>query len=130
MIKLIILLSSMLCLSGCAVATVGAVMYFKSASHEVATVNINAPADNVYRVALETANQNESVKISLQDDQNRVLELIQNDANVSFKVSPLSDRRSQLLVASDVSQMNKQQQVLDGVFKVCSLLGVTCKLSE
>ncbi|WP_392339922.1 DUF3568 family protein [Moritella marina] len=124
-------------LSGCAglgAATVGAVMYYKSQSHEVATVDIKAPASNVYQTALKIVNSNENVDLVKQDDAAMLLDINQADTAASIKIAKVSNGLSQLTISADSStdggEDNANSRVLDGVFWICKELNVECRLSE
>ncbi|PKH06772.1 DUF3568 domain-containing protein [Moritella sp. Urea-trap-13] len=120
-------------LSGCAglgVATVGAVMYYKSQSHEVATVDIKAPAANIYNTALNIVNNNANVALVQQDDAAMLLDISQDDTAASIKVAQVSRSISQLTISADSSESDGASRVLEGVFKICKELNVECQLSE
>jgi hypothetical protein len=124
-------------LSGCAglgAATVGAVMYYKSQSHEVATVDIKSPASNVYQTALKIVNSNGNVDLVKQDDAAMLLDINQGDTAASIKIAKVSSGLSQLTISADssadASENNASSRVLDGVFKVCEELKVECQLIE
>lgn len=130
--SLIILLFTAL-VSGCAglgVATVGAVMYYKNQNHEVATVDIKAPANNVYSTALNIVNSNPDVKIENQDDLAMLLDIRQVDTVATIKIVQINRKISQLTISADASSKNGSSRILEGVFRICKELNVECKLSE
>jgi len=130
--SLIILLFTAL-MSGCAglgVATVGAVMYYKSQSHEVATVDIKAPANNVYKTALNIVASNEAVDLVKRDDALMLLDIRQEDTAATIKIAKINGQVSQLTISADTSADKGSSRVLDGVFRICKELNVECKLSE
>lgn len=121
-------------ISGCAglgvvtVATVGAVIHYKSLKHEVATVNLHAEAQKVYNVALQTIEKNKNAVITSKDDESRLIEISREDKTASMKVTAMRDGYSQLTITSDAGTDSKSgtQLVLDGVLRVCKELNVEC----
>jgi PBP1b-binding outer membrane lipoprotein LpoB len=130
--KLVMMLLVTLSISGCAgvgIATVGAVMYYKSQSHEVASVDIEAPAQNVYQVAIDVVNKNPAVTISNQDDTMYMLDLQQNDNSGSIKITAINSKLSKLTITSNITGENEETP-LSGIFKICEELQVKCELSK
>jgi PBP1b-binding outer membrane lipoprotein LpoB len=130
--KCIILLSLILFISGCAglgVATVGAVMYYKSQNHEVATVDISAPAKNVYMAATDAVEANSKVVILNKDDSSMQLDLLQNETNGSIKVMALTSTMTKLTITSGVTSENETSPLI-AVLKICKDLKVECKESK
>lgn len=128
---LIVLLFTAL-LSGCAglgVATVGAVMYYKSQNHEVATVDIKAPAENIYKTAINIVNDNVNVEIVKQDAAAMLLDINQGGTAASIKVTSISKNMSKLIISAD-SSADSSSRVLEGVFRICKELKVECTLAE
>ena len=130
--KLIMLLLVTLSVSGCAgigIATVGAVMYYKSQNHEVASVDIEAPAKNVYKAALYAVESNSSITIVNKDDSTMRLDLRQNENNGSIKVTAINSKVSQLTITSDLTADNEMTP-LTAVLKICKELKVKCEQSK
>jgi len=131
--KSLIILFFMTLISGCAglgVATVGAVMYYKSQNHEVATVDIKASANNVYNAALNILNSNPDVGIENQDDSAMLLDIRQADTAATLKVAKINSNISQLTISADASVNNGVSRVLEGVFRICKELNVECELNN
>lgn len=130
--KFIIMLLVTLSVSGCAgigIATVGAVIYYKSQNHEVASVDIEAPAENVYQAALNAAESNSSITIVNKDDSAMLLDLRQNENSGSIKVTALNSKVSQLTITSGVTD-NNETTPLSAVLKICKDLNVKCEQSK
>lgn len=130
--KIIMLLFVLLSVSGCAglgVATVGAVMYYKTQNHEVATVDINAPAKNVYKAAIEAVERNASVDILNRDSSAMQLDLLQNENNGSIKVTALTSEKSKLTITSGLTSENEKSPLI-AVLKICKDLKIECKESK
>jgi len=123
---LILALFSAGCVGLGAAAAVGGIAYYRSSHHESATVNLNAPADKVYQVALETIAGNSAVQITRKDDKARLVEMVQDNREITLKVSQLSPTLSQLAVTSNVErdQPGSADAVLKGVARICDKLGV------
>lgn len=127
--KLIILLSLIISVSSCAglgVATVSAVMYYKSQSHEVASVDISAPAKNVYMAAIDAVEGNSNVVILNKDDSSMQLDLLQNETNGSIKVMALTSAMTKLTITSGLTSENETSPLI-AVLKICKDLKVECK---
>lgn len=128
--KLVIMLLISLSVSGCAgIATIGAVMYYKSQNHEVASVDIEAPAKNVYQVAIKTVQGKPNVTIVNKDDSAMQLDVLKNEISGSIKVTALNSKLSQLTIVSDLTADNETTP-LSAVLKICSELKVKCEQSK
>jgi hypothetical protein len=130
--KLIILLSLIISVGGCAglgVATVGAVMYYKSQNHEVASVDISASAKNVYMAAIDAVEGNSNVVILNKDDSSMQLDLLQNETNGSIKVMALTSAMTKLTITSGLTSENETSPLI-AVLKICKDLNVECKESK
>ncbi|MDX2321301.1 MAG: DUF3568 family protein [Moritella sp.] len=130
--KIILMLFATLSISGCAgvgVAAVGAVMYYKSQSHEVASVDIEAPAQNVYQAAIDIVTKNPNIMIVNQDDALKMLDLSQNGKSGSIKISAINVKLSKLTITSDTTDENEITPV-SGILKICEDLNVKCELSK
>jgi len=126
-------------LTGCAglgALALGSIVYYTSSQHKVATVNIQAKADNVYRVAIDTIKSAPELEITSKDEQERVIEFVKQTTNdsyaVSIKISELDAEHSQLILASDASKDNdiNIKPMQQGIFRFCSELKVECHLSK
>jgi hypothetical protein len=130
--KIIILLTLILSTAGCAglgVATAGAVMYYKSQNHEVASVDISASAENVYKAAIDAAEGNANVAILNKDDSSMQLDLRQNETNGSIKVMALTSGMTKLTITSGLTAENETSPLI-AVLKICKELKVECKESK
>jgi hypothetical protein len=130
--KILMVLLVLLSVSGCAglgVATVGAVMYYKSQNHEVASVDIEAPSENIYRAVLNRVEGNSSIVIINKDDSAMLLDLRQNGNDGSIKVTALNAKVSQLTITSGLTSDNESTPLM-AVLKICKDLNVECKQSQ
>ena len=129
--KLFLSLFVVLSISGCAglgVATVGAVMYYKSQNHEVASVDINASSTNVYNAVVRSVEGNPSIVILNKDDSAMLLDLSQNENKGSIKVTALNSKISQLTITTGLTSENETTPLM-AVLKICKDLNVECKES-
>ncbi|AQS37328.1 hypothetical protein Sps_02170 [Shewanella psychrophila] len=128
--KLVIMLLISLSVSGCAgIATIGAVMYYKSQNHEVASVDIEAPAKNVYQVAIKTIQGKPNVTIVNKNDSAMQLDILKNETSGSIKVTALNSKLSQLTIVSDLTADNETTP-LSAVLKICNELKVKCEQTK
>src|SRR5262249_9724597 len=71
------------------------------ASYDSATVMIDAPADKVYAAVLRgLANNTQGVKITSQDEQQRLVQFTNGQQIAGIKVSALGDELTQMLISS------------------------------
>jgi hypothetical protein len=99
---------------------------------EVATVILDAPAQKVFDVAVNTIQQNGNVQIAAINQQKLSLTITQGERTATLAINPLSDDTSQLMVVGTASPGNSPQtsQIVDGVIRVCNQLGKDCKLAN
>lgn len=62
------------------------------------TVILDAPAQRVYDVAINTIQQNQNVKVVSSDQQKLALKISQDDQVATLTINPLSDDTSQLII--------------------------------
>jgi hypothetical protein len=74
------------------------VIYYKSQNHEVASVDINAPAKNVYMAAIDAVEGNSNLVIINKDYSSMQLDLLQNETNGSIKVMALTSPMTKLTI--------------------------------
>lgn len=106
-------------------------MSHKSANgngYDVATVILEANADKVYSTALAGLKAHEGIKITKNDDKKRLIEFTNGVQDASLQATPLGDKLSQLLIASNLTddQTSATSLVLQGVLKVCKEMNVNC----
>lgn len=123
------LLLATLSATGCVAlgaATAAGIVYYKSAHHESATVELQAKPDRVYQTAIETISANPDLQIAKRDDAARMLELKRGKQCITVKVTALSPARTQLAVTSDVKagEPGSTQAVLVRVGEICDKLGI------
>ncbi len=99
---------------------------------KVVTVILDAPAQRVFDVAINTIQKNQNVNIVNSDQQKLTLNISQCAQAATLAIKPLKDDTSQLIiVGSTVSGRTPQTtQIVDGVMRLCNELGKHCKLAS
>jgi hypothetical protein len=102
-------------------------------NNDVATVLLEAKADNVYNTAVMLLKGNQNAKITRKDDSTRTIDFTYGQKNTaSMKISSLQDNVSQLIISSTVAsgKPGDTSFVVDSVFRVCREMGVECGLAK
>ena len=99
---------------------------------EVVTVILDAPAQRVYDVAINTIQQNQNVKVVSSDQQKLALKISQDDQVATLTINPLSDDTSQLIIVGTAvpGQSPQTTRIVDGVMRLCNQLGKSCRLAS
>ena len=129
--KIILASITALSLSACAglgVATIGAIKYYQSQEQGVASVNINAPQQAVYDVALLTVNANSLVNITGQNDAKFTVDLEKDQQTGNITVNKVDKDISNLTVTS--SLVADEETSLKTVLAICKKLDVKCETVE
>ena len=101
--------------------------------YDVATVVIEAPAQNVYEVALQRVQAHATqVTVINMDEKKRMIAFTNGTQTASLQANPLGDKLTQLVVAStlDLSQPSATSLVVKSIENVCSELKVECTLQS
>lgn len=102
-----------------------------SGGYDVATVLLEAPAERVYAGAVKALEARPDITITRQDSKQGRLELRKGDLVAGLEISPVSEKVTQLLVASSVgdgAQPSATPLVVEGVLRVCEEMKVECSL--
>ena len=99
---------------------------------EVVTVILDAPAQRVYDVAINTIQQNQNVRVVSSDQQKLALKISQDDQVATLTINPLSDDTSQLIIVGTAvpGQSPQTTRIVDGVMRLCNQLGKSCRLAS
>jgi hypothetical protein len=92
-----------------------------------------ADADKVYQTALTSLKTNHpEVTINSSDAKKREIKFSKGDRIASMQATPLGDKLTQLVVASNLTgaQPDATSVVVEGVMKVCKQMDVVCTLSD
>ena len=98
--------------------------------YDFATVILDAPADRVFRTALELARKNRSVRVLMEDPGQRRIQFAEGDRTATLNVVPFSDEVSQLLIAGHAGpgEGPTSSLVLQAVLRVCKEMGKHCQI--
>ncbi|MCX5818163.1 MAG: hypothetical protein NTX75_18280 [Proteobacteria bacterium] len=101
-------------------------------NNDVATVLLEAKADNVYNTAVTLLKGNENARITRRDDAARTIDFTYGQHTASMKIASLQDNVSQLIISSAVAsgKPGDTSFVVDSVFRVCREMGVECGLAK
>lgn len=99
---------------------------------DIATVQLSAPADNVYRAAIKSVSSNPKLKIKNQDDGALSLEFSDGRLFATIKVNRIEDKLSELMISSNSRPQRSDATpiVVDNVLRICKNMNVECKLSD
>ena len=103
------------------------------AGYDVATVVLTANADKVYETALNSLKTNHpDVTINSANAKNREIKFSKGDQIASLQATPLGDKLTQLVIASNLTGMQPDATsvVVDGVMRVCKQMNVVCTLAN
>jgi hypothetical protein len=101
--------------------------------YDVATVVLMANADKVYQTALTSLKTNHpEVTITSSDARKREIKFSKGEQIASIQATPLGDKLTQLVVASNLTGMQPDATsvVVEGVMRVCKHMDVLCTLSN
>ncbi|TMJ31910.1 MAG: hypothetical protein E6G95_02500 [Alphaproteobacteria bacterium] len=100
--------------------------------YDFASVVLEAPADRVFAIALERAQQNRAVHILMADPGARRLQVAEGDRTATLNVVELSEGVSQLLIAgrSRPNEEAASSQIVTAVMRICAEMKKTCELAR
>ena len=100
--------------------------------YDFASVVLEAPADRVFAIALERAQQNRAVHILMADPGARRLQVAEGDRTATLNVVELNDQISQLLIAgrSQPGEDATSSRVVTAVMRICAEMKKTCELAR
>lgn len=93
--------------------------------HEVATVLLEAKAENIYQTAIKILQKKPHIDITEQDEATRTVKFSDGKGTITLRVTKLGDQLSQLLIASIGGQRDISPAV-ESVLRVCEQMGVRC----
>jgi len=103
------------------------------ASYDTAAVVIEAPAEKVYAAVLRgLSNNQQGVKITSENPQQRLVEFTNGQQIAGIKVSALSDELTHLLISSahKGNQPDAAALVMNSVLRVCAEMKVECSRAQ
>ena len=100
--------------------------------YDFAMVMLEAPADRVFAVALERAQQNRAVRILSVDPGGRRLQVTDGEHTATLNVVELNDQLSQLMIAgtSRPGEDATSSRVVAAVMRICAEMKKSCELSR
>jgi hypothetical protein len=99
---------------------------------EVVTVILDAPAQRVFNVALNTIQKNQNVNLVSSDPQKMTLKISQDDQMATLSIQSLSDDTAQLIIVGTAvpGQSPQTTRIVDGVMRLCGELQKSCQLAS
>ena len=101
----------------------------ENGGYDVAIVVLEAAPAAVYDKTLKSLQSHPEVKITKNDGKNGRIEIRKGKQVASFQISPLGEKLTQLVVASNVNQgeeASPTSMVVDAVLRVCQEVDVKC----
>jgi len=104
----------------------------QSQGYDMATVLLQADADNVYRTAVDLLGNNPAVRITSTDRTGRAVEFTDGGRTISLKVNRIQEDTAQLIVGSPLVQGKESPVpvVVEKIAHVCAQMGVACAVSN
>jgi len=95
---------------------------------QVATVILDAPAQKIYATTLATIKQNQSVKITAENDAGRSVVITDGTHKATLTIKSMGDDLSQLVVvATDNNPQDKTTgRVVQAVMRICQQMQKQC----
>jgi len=101
--------------------------------YDVATVILEAKAENVYQTALSTLKAHSpEVTVTSSDDKKYKVNFTNGQQNASMQATSLGPTITQLVIASSAPEAGQSgaSMVLQGVMKICKQMNITCKVED
>jgi hypothetical protein len=104
----------------------------KGTGFDVATVVLEANADKVYETAVKSLQNHAEIIITDENAKKREVKFAKGDQVASLQATPLGDKLTQLVIASNLTeaQPSPTSLVVQGVLKVCTDMHVSCRLDQ
>ena len=101
--------------------------------YDVASVILEAQADNVYDTALKALKaHSDKVTVTSTDAKKMMIKFTDGQQNASLQATSLGPKVTQLMIASNAVENGQSGTsiVLQGVLKVCKEMNVTCTVEQ
>ena len=110
----------------------GRIKQMQSEHADVASVILEAKADNVYKKALATVSSNPKLKMLGKDDAQMTLGFAAGERKVKMKVSELGDNVSEILVSAAPAPGGESTSslVVDRIMDVCRQVKTECHVGK
>ena len=99
---------------------------------EVVTIILDAPAQRIFNVALNTIQKNQNVNLVSSDPQKMTLKISQDDQMATLSIQSLGDDTAQLIIVGTAvpGQSPQTTRIVDGVMRLCGELQKSCQLAS
>jgi hypothetical protein len=100
--------------------------------YDVASVLLEARAENVYKTAITMLQSHAEWKITQRDDKTGSIEFTDGKITAGMQVSRLEDHLTQIIVVSTGApgKTGPTSLVVNGVLRVCREMNVHCQMAE
>ncbi len=98
---------------------------FDGHHQEVATVLLEAKAENIFKTAITILEKKPQITITEQNESTLTVKFSDDQGAMTLRVTKLSDQLSQLLLAS-IGGHRDISPAIEGVLRVCEEMGVRC----
>lgn len=133
--QIAVLLFAVSCVLGCIAAIPVAIMYYEKNKNYIAEAEMPAPAEKIYRTALDMAEERSDIKIVKKEDDKLYVEVTDGKQIASLKAEAVTQDRSNVFVMADVPKTETQaakelekELALRIVNRICSKLEVKCTI--
>jgi hypothetical protein len=98
------------------------------AAYDTAAVMVEVPAEKVYAVAVRNVTAAPGIKITEQNDTQRLIQFTNGEQIAGLQVGALSDNLSHILISSahTGTQQNAAAMILERILKLCADMNVEC----
>jgi hypothetical protein len=98
------------------------------AAYDTAAVMVEVPAERVYAVAVRNVTAAPGIKITEQNDTQRLIQFTNGEQIAGLQVGALSDNLSHILISSahTGTQQNAAAMILERILKLCADMNVEC----
>jgi hypothetical protein len=99
-----------------------------SGGYDVAIVMLEAPADRVYDKTLASLKEHPEVAVTKDNKRKGQIEFRKGDEVAGFNITPITDKLTQLIIASNVNDKapDATPLVVNAVLRVCKEVNVVC----
>ncbi len=97
--------------------------------YSVATVILTGKVDNVYAIALKSAESSPKARLTHQDPATHTLEFAVGDQIAGLRVSQVDSQKVQILIASAASpgRPDATPAAVEATLRICKEMGATCE---
>jgi hypothetical protein len=102
------------------------------AAYDTAAVMVEVPAEKVYAVAVRNVAAAPGIRITEQNDTQRLIQFTNGEQIAGLQVGALSDNLSHILISSahTGTQQNAAAMILERILKLCADMNVECSRAQ